>query len=256
MEDDFRKDVETIGLVKTTGSGKAYQDSSAASELRQKFAAAIGHDLRNPLAAIIAGIEMLSRTPPDDKTRQIAWLMQNSAQNLNRLIDNVLDFVSGQFGSELLLERECAPLEPVLRRTVDAISSSCPDRRIETSFKLAYSFDGDHARIGQLFANLLGYAVSCSAADAPIRVDASDDGKEFKLIVANADKTVPPALLERLFQPKYFGQFRKNLLGICIGLHVASEIARAHGGELNVTSHSGETRFALLLPISRQQDTC
>ncbi|MCK9992152.1 MAG: hypothetical protein Dbin4_00672, partial [Alphaproteobacteria bacterium] len=77
MEDDFRKDVETIGLVKTTGSGKAYQDSSAASELRQKFAAAIGHDLRNPLAAIIAGIEMLSRTPPDDKTRQIAWLMQN-----------------------------------------------------------------------------------------------------------------------------------------------------------------------------------
>lgn len=251
MENDFRKDIETTGIEKTAGFGKPYQDRRAAYELHEKFGSVLGHDLRNPLAAIIAGIDILSRTPPDDKTRQIAGLMQNSAQHLNRLIDNVLDFVRGQLGGELFLERECAPLEPMLQRTIDIISSSCPDQRIETAFKLAYPFDGDHARIGQLLANLLGYAVSCCASAAPIRVEASDDGKEFKLIVANAGKTALPVLSEQLFQPMYFGQFPQKFLSIGVGLHVALEIARAHGGELNVTSHCGETRFTLQIPISR-----
>lgn len=252
MEQDSGRDTEIDGLENTAESGKAHQDKNAAYELSKQLATALGHDLRNPLAAFIAGVEILSRTPPGDKAREIAGLMQSSAHHLNRLIDNVMYFVHGQFGGELLLERECAPLEPVLRRTIDAIGSSCPDRRIETSFRLAYPFDGDHARIGQLFANLLGYAVKCGAAGSPIRVEASHDGKEFILTVAHAGKKVPAVLQKQLFQPMYIGQYRKNFLGISLGLHAASEIARAHGGELNMASSSAETRLTLLIPMPRQ----
>lgn len=240
--------VHIDALKKTAMSGETHLDNGEIIELREQFIAVLGHDLRNPLAAIASGVHLLSRAQLDENAGHIVGLMQSSVKRLSRLIDNALAFSRGRWGDGLLLERECMPLEPVLWQVIDEISKSQPKREIKTAFNLDNPFDGDHARVAQLFSNLLGYAVARGAEDTPIRVEASQDATGFKLVVAHAGKPFPPADLKRLFQPLYLGQLGRSLRGTGLGLVVASDIARAHGGRLNVTSSSHETRFTLTIP--------
>ena len=68
--------------------------------------------------------------------------------------------------------------------------------------------------------------------------------------VANAGTPIPPKAMERLFQPFFRGEVRASQHGLGLGLHIASEIAKAHGGDLSATSDASETRFTLQLPLS------
>jgi len=70
------------------------------------------------------------------------------------------------------------------------------------------------------------------------------------LSVANAGDPIPPATIAKLFQPFYRGTVKRSLQGLGLGLFIASEIARAHGGTLQVTSIEGETRFTFRMPIA------
>ena len=70
----------------------------------------------------------------------------------------------------------------------------------------------------------------------------------FELSVANAGEPIPPAVQERLFQPFFRGSAPLSHQGLGLGLYIASEIARAHGGVLEVASSATETRFTLTIP--------
>lgn len=245
--------VHIDALIKNSISGESHLDNGEVIELREQFIAVLGHDLRNPLASITSGVHLLSHSQLDENSASILGLMQSSVNRLSRLIDNVLVFSRGHWGGGLLLERECMPIEPLLRRVIEEISKGQPEREIKAAFKLDYSFDCDPSRLAQLFSNLLAYAVTHGAEDAPVHVEASQDATGFKLAVAHAGKPIPLADLERLFQPLYLGQVGRNLRGTGLGLVVASEIAREHGGKLDVTSSSHETRFTLTIPALRGQ---
>lgn len=87
------------------------------------------------------------------------------------------------------------------------------------------------------------------AADTPVRVRASTSGGMFQLAVANAGEPIPPAALERLFQPFFRGAVRPGQGGLGLGLYIASEIARAHGGVIEVASSREETCFTFQMPV-------
>jgi sigma-B regulation protein RsbU (phosphoserine phosphatase) len=70
------------------------------------------------------------------------------------------------------------------------------------------------------------------------------------LAVSNTGAPIPSATLDRLFQPFFRGDARTSRQGLGLGLYIASEIARAHGGTLSVTSSSEETRFTLRMPAA------
>nr|ART36787.1 D428 [uncultured bacterium] len=226
---------------------KKLLDERQMAELREQFIAVLGHDLRNPLASINAGANQLLRLTPDTKAAGIVKLMQGSVKRMSGLIDNVLDFTRGRLGGGLALERESKSLEPTLRQVIDEISLVWHDRKVTTKFQLSRPFFGDHARVAQLFSNLLGNAVT-HGDDTPVRVEAYNDDKEFRLDVVNNGNPIPHADLKRLFQPFYRGPCGANLQGLGLGLFIASEIARAHGGDLRATSTITETRFTLLIP--------
>jgi sigma-B regulation protein RsbU (phosphoserine phosphatase) len=80
-------------------------------------------------------------------------------------------------------------------------------------------------------------------------VRASADGEAFELSVANAGDPIPPATLGRLFQPFFRASDRPGRQGLGLGLHIASEVARAHGGVLDVVSTPAETRFTFRMPL-------
>ena len=225
-------------------------DERQTSELREQFIAVLGHDLRNPLASIKAGTTMLLRTPLNDEASGLVALIQNSAARMSGLIDNVLDLARARLGGGLTLKRNAdASLEPVLTQVVAELRASWPDRAIDAKFALTRPVHCDHAHVAQLFSNLLGNALTYGAPDAPIRVRAATDGGHFELSVANSGDPIPQAALERLFRPFTRGAIQVNQQGLGLGLYIAAEIARAHGGMLDVASSPAETRFTFRMPL-------
>lgn len=224
-------------------------DAQETAEFREQFIAVLGHDLRNPLASIDAGSRMLSKAPLDERAANILTLIRSSVGRMSVLIDNVMDFARGRLGGGLALDRQgAAPLGPVLTQVVAELRATRPERVIETDFLLSEPVDCDHARIGQLFSNLLGNALTYGDADAPVRVRARTDAGAFELSVANAGPAIPADRRERLFQP-FYRAGAKPSQGLGLGLYIAAEIARAHGGSLDVASTPEETRFSFRMPL-------
>jgi phosphoserine phosphatase RsbU/P len=224
------------------------------AELRDQFIAVLGHDLRNPLAAISAGARILQRSGAlqQEKEQRVLDMINSTVTRMSDLIDNILDFARGRLGGGIMLNRDAnRPLEPVLEQVVDELRTASPQRLIETSFDLAQRVNCDRTRIGQLASNLIGNALSHGAPDQPVRVEAKTEGDEFKLWVANAGEPIPEAAMQRLFEPFFRGDVRDSRQGLGLGLHIASQIAQAHGGRIEVTSTPDETQFVFTMPLTQ-----
>jgi signal transduction histidine kinase len=225
-------------------------DERHTAELREQFIAVLGHDLRNPLAAIDAGTRLLLRTPLNEKAVAVVGAMQSSAARMAGLINDVLGLARGRLGGGFKLHRDAKePLQPVLEQIIAELRSGWPDRAIEAEFDIDTPINCDRDRIAQLCSNLVGNAVKHGSADAPVRVQAMVTDGAFKLSVANAGDPIPPFALSRLFQPFTRGTGSCNPQGLGLGLYIASEIARAHGGMLTVSSSPEETRFIFQMPL-------
>src|SRR6478736_1270671 len=216
------------------------------SELREQFIAVLGHDLRNPLASIAAGTKLLTRGNRD--AAPILALMQQSVARMSALIDNVLDLARGRLGGGIALNRATQSLEPVLNQVIAELRAGFPESQIETDFDLTQQVDCDSGRVAQLFSNLLGNALTHGTPGAPVRVRANTHKDEFELSVANAGEPIPPEAINRLFQP-FYRVAQDSGQGLGLGLYIASEIAGAHGGRLDVASSPLETRFTFRMSL-------
>jgi sigma-B regulation protein RsbU (phosphoserine phosphatase) len=222
------------------------------AELREQFIAVLGHDLRNPLAAISAGARILQRSGAlqQQKELRVLDMINSTVTRMSDLIDNILDFARGRLGGGITLHRDARPLEPVLEQVIDELRTASPQRVIETSFEITEPVNCDRTRIGQLASNLIGNALTHGARDQPVRVGARMEGDEFKLWVANAGEPIPESAMQRLFEPFFRGEVRDSRQGLGLGLHIASQIAQAHGGRIEVTSTPDETRFVFTMPLT------
>ncbi|MBB4115775.1 PAS domain-containing sensor histidine kinase [Rhizobium anhuiense] len=219
------------------------------AELREQFIAILGHDLRNPLASIAAAARMLRKEEQTDRATKILDLMQGSVIRMSGLIDNVLDFARGQLGGGITLKRQVEDLEPILRQVIDELRSSHPDRAIEVSIEFDGPINCDSGRIGQLVSNLLGNALTHGTPDEPVRFSAATDEQRLELWIANGGAPISSDAMTGLFQPFFKGEAGTSQRGLGLGLHIASEIARAHGGTIMVSSDDEETRFTFVMPL-------
>jgi sigma-B regulation protein RsbU (phosphoserine phosphatase) len=220
------------------------------SELREQFIAVLGHDLRNPLASISAGARILGRDAKTEKEHQVVAMLQTTVMRMSGLIDNVLDFARGRLGGGITLDRDARrPLEPVLNQVIDELRLSSPGRQIEAEFAIGGPVNCDRTRIGQLVSNLIGNALVHGASNEAVRVRVVTENGIFKLSVANGGDVIPEAAMERLFEPFFRGAVRQSRQGLGLGLHIASQIAKAHDGVLTVTSTPAETKFTFAMPL-------
>ena len=232
---------------------KAEAESKAEHEaalLREQFIAVLGHDLRNPLSAVAAGAAMLERREGlGEQGRAILAEMTASVERAAALIDDVLDFARGQLGGGITVERNAdAPLEPVLRQVVAEIRAIAAEHRIESRLEIDEPVYCDRRRLAQLASNLLSNAITHGALDQPVRFEARTVGDQFELSVANGGTPIPEEVRKDLFRPFFRGATRPSRNGLGLGLFIAHEIARAHGGRLDVSSTEEETRFTFSMP--------
>lgn len=222
------------------------------AKVREQFVAVLGHDLRNPLASMIAGTKLLAKSPLDDRDRSVVQLMLKSADRMSNLIDNVMDFARGRLGGGITLTLSDEPLQPTLEQVVGELRSIWPDRKIEADFRIVHPVRMDHPRLAQLFSNLLSNALTHGAVNETIKVVAETTPDAFELWIANAGDEIPEDARERLFQPFTRPVEHASKQGLGLGLYIASQIAQAHGGTLSVTSSPEETRFTLKVPSSKR----
>ena len=240
------------GLV----AARTQAEAAAAAEhetsvLREQFIAVLGHDLRNPLAALAGGINMLSkRETLSERGRLIVKEMGASVSRATALTENMLDFARGRLGNGLTLMREASPLTPVLEQVVGEIRTIAPDRQILAHIAIGEPVDCDPGRIAQLASNLIANAVTHGAQGTPIEVEAHIAHGRFILSVANGGVPIPPTARAQLFQPFFRGAVRRSQQGLGLGLFIVSEIAKAHGGMMEVTSTDEETRFTFSMPLT------
>ncbi|RZJ44925.1 MAG: GAF domain-containing sensor histidine kinase [Brevundimonas sp.] len=230
-------------------SEAALLDERDAAELRDQFIAVLGHDLRNPLAAVQAGAALLKKTPLTEQARRIVDQMQDSGQRMSRLINDVLDFARGRLGGGIpVAPRRPVQMEPVLRQVIDELRSGQADRVIRTELTLNRPVACDPDRIGQLLSNLLGNALSHGDPRGEVGVTAVSDDDSFTLSVANAGAPISESARTDLFKP--FSRLKPGEVreGLGLGLYIASQIAMAHGGRIDVASDDVETRFTFRMP--------
>jgi GAF domain-containing protein len=134
------------------------------AELREQFIAVLGHDLRNPLAAIQGGLRLLNKKV-DEEGQNWINLLQGSVARMAGLIDNVMDLARTRLGAGMQLELREQALEPVIKQIVAEFENVHPDRVIETVINIPGTVRIDAGRIGQMLSNLLGNAISYGAND-------------------------------------------------------------------------------------------
>ncbi len=228
----------------------ALLDERETAELRDQFIAVLGHDLRNPLAAIEGGARLLIKEPPADRAKMILTQMMSATERMAALISDVMDFARGRLGGGFSVERAlAAPMRLALEDVIAEFRAAQPDRVIETQFDLTQPVAADSQRVAQLFSNLVANALTHGDNNAPVTVSARTIDGRFDLSVANQGPIIRAEMLPKLFQPFSRASGRPNQGGLGLGLYIASEIAKAHGGDLTASSNPIETRFTFSMPL-------
>jgi signal transduction histidine kinase len=228
---------------------KELVDERELSELREQFIAVMGHDLRNPIAALGAGTNRLIKDGWTERSPMILQMMKASLSRMAGLVENVMDLARARLGGGIVLILDPSrDIALTLNQVIEELRAAQPDRVIETHFNLEMPIAVDHQRLAQMFSNLLANALTHGAENTPVRVWALTTQDGFMLQVANAGEPISDALMEKLFQPFHRGDANPHMGGLGLGLYIASEIARAHGGTISVASDEAETRFTFAMP--------
>ncbi len=233
----------------------ALADARATAKFREQFIAVLGHDLRNPLHSIRLGTEALRDMPLEARAQRTVGLIRCSAERMSELIDNILDFARGRLGGGIpvVIRRE-HDLATELAHIVDEVRAAHPEHRVEARLDIDAVVACDRRRIAQLLANLLGNAAIHGAPDVPIRVVASVAGDTFTLEVTNGGRAIPKDKIARLFQPFSRRTTDTPSPGLGLGLYIAAEVARAHGGTLEASSDEARTRFVFRMPLDATRE--
>ncbi|MGZ3376093.1 MAG: GAF domain-containing sensor histidine kinase [Phenylobacterium sp.] len=222
-----------------------------AAELREQIIAVLGHDLRNPLASIQAGGRLLGKTALDERGKSLVAAMQASVMRMAGLIDNVMDFARARLGGGFEIERRAdANVREAILLAVDELRLANPDREIVADVVLDEPVACDSGRVAQLVSNLLANALRHGEEGGVVRVKGRVESGRFELSVINNGLPIPPERLAVLFQPFERAEHYHGQQGLGLGLYIASEIARAHGGALSVTSDPQETCFMFSMPLA------
>ena len=212
-----------------------------ASRRKDEFLAILSHELRNPLAPIRMAISLLNKMgPPEPELQHLRDTIDRQAQQLTRLLDDLLDvsrITSGKIG----LVKE--PID--LRLAVDsAVESTAPqmDSRKHvlnvTTLPEPIFVHGDMARLAQVFANLLSNAAKYTAPGSPITLVLEKVGDDAVVRVIDQGIGISPDQMSRIFE--MFAQVNSSLEreqgGLGVGLALAKKLVELHGGHLEAKS--------------------
>jgi signal transduction histidine kinase len=215
------------------------------------FAGILGHDLRNPLGAILMSATVLSRKTTDEGTGRTVARILSAGQRMNRMITQLLDFTRVRASGKLPIERAWTDIAPIFQQAIDelGIPSSGPGLKPELEYRGDTRGWWDADRLGQVASNLMSNAVRHGAPEHPVRVSIRAEAPTGVRITVRNGGTIPADLLPIIFDPFRRGELRERRGGgLGLGLFITREIVVAHRGNLAVACSDDETVFTVELP--------
>jgi signal transduction histidine kinase/CheY-like chemotaxis protein len=235
------------------GRRRQYQAEEAIRR-RDQFLAMLGHELRNPLGAIVVAVEILHRIggPEGQKQRGI---IERQSRHLARLVDDLLD-VARVTSGKVVLHRAPLDLDDLVRRCLQAAEPSARAKSIQVGFQPSrepLTVEGDALRLEQVVSNLVVNAIKYSPARSAVQVSTHREGDDAVIRVADEGIGIAPELLDRIFD--MFVQAESSLDraegGMGIGLTLVKSLVELHGGTVAVHSQGrGKgSEFVCRLPL-------
>lgn len=213
--------------------------------LNEMFMAVLGHDLRNPLSAIIMAAQALERRSGDPTVRDAAARIRGTGRRMGHMIDDLLDAVRSRLGGGIGLQSAPAHLGELVQGVLDELRTAHPGREIVLSQEGDLHGEWDASRLGQLVSNLVGNALQHGQADQPVQVHLDGSATATVSLTVHNAGLIPAELMPHLFDP-FRGRQRASGRqdGLGLGLYIVQQIALAHRGQVEVFSAEPEgTRF-------------
>lgn len=269
----FLAGVGGVGLSAAAGYAQAWralQPIREAMERQRLFTAGASHEMRTPLAVIRAHAELLEGEVRDPDQRQLARGIVEEADRLARLVDDLLTLARGE-GPEPVIEPRLCDLAALVGEAVQAAQSLAAARGVALVYVVGESGEAgaqgvpggcpggvaarvDPDRIRQLVLILLSNAIRYTDPGTTVTVrllPATGPRGDHRLIVEDEGPGIPPADLERVFEPFYRGDAARSRAtgGFGLGLAVARWIAERHGGRIRAANRQPRgARFEVELP--------
>lgn len=244
---------QALGRLRLGQAMQAAQSEADRQQLQSTFLAAISHDLRTPLAAIVAAASSLQMQRERLDEAAQAHLLQsivNEANYLNAMSDNTLQLLRlAQPGQTL--QRSWESLEEIVGAVLGRVRQHDPARRIRSRVPEGLPLvRADAVLLSQLLANLLDNALKYSEGEVELTVEPHDT--RLEVCVKDRGPGVAEAEREAIFQPYVRGD-RSGRRGTGLGLAVCRAIAQAHGAQLLLRPRAGGgSSFCLQLSIEPQ----
>ena len=231
--------------------------ATEAENWRQVFLGVLGHDLRGPLAAILLTSEVMAKMASDTPLSKQAERLIASGKRMSALLDDLLAHSRNSLGMGINITRSDADLREELALEVDMLRAAWPHARIEWDAPEQVEGSFDASRLREALTNLVNNAGKYGTEHAAIRVALRNDGDHVLLRVHNLGSTLRPETLMTLFDPLHRGPTRAHADEACslgLGLFVVQQVAKAHGGNVAVSSNDAGTSFTMRL--ARRPSRC
>ena len=227
----------------------------ASNRRKDRFLATLAHELRNPLAPIRTGVQILRRcAPQEDVLQRTTQMMERQMGHLVRLVDDLLD-VSRIMTGKINLRFENVPVAEVMHAALESVGEAVRQKQLAVTLDLdpRAVVLGDRDRLTEICANLLANAAKFTAEGGAIGVSVRREAQELVVRVRDSGLGIPPEALESIFE--MFSQLRPAGYehgGLGVGLALVRELVLMHGGQ--VTAHSEGagcgSEFVVRLPLA------
>lgn len=222
---------------------------------RDTFLAVLGHDLRSPLGALNSCVHLLGHVVDGKPNERALRVAKQSIASISEMITDLLEYTRTRLGRGIEVTPQTGNLAQVCEEVFDQVSAAYPSRIFESEIAPLVLLDFDAPRMRQVLTNLLTNAVQHGDPKLPVALTASQDDQSAVLTVRNRGTPIPPDSMQVIFNPLVqvasttSEPHERPSTSLGLGLFIAREIVKGHGGTIAVTSslESG-TSFIVTLP--------
>ena len=233
-----------------------------AQRSRDHFYSLVSHELKTPLTALKAALEMLNIPGLVTPTKKDVWRLINnmnrSTARLERIITDLVDLATARSGG-ISLYLTAVDMVAVIEAVVEEMATAIREKQLSLlgrwRRKRGIIVKGDEIRLQQVVQNLLSNAIKAAPINGSINISTALSSRHVRVSIANPGVSLDPSVKDHLFEP-----FRKSAAGgykpgAGLGLSVVDSLVGAHNGTISVANSRRQVKFTFAIPLWRE-DTC